>query len=73
MVRVADTNPLAGLMTVLTHSEGWNAYVKALEDMENRCLEKIASGSKEDFEFNKGFLMGVRACYHLPERLKQGS
>ena len=68
---MAEPNPLAGLMTVLTHSEGWNAYVKALEEMENRCLEKIVQGSKEEFDYHKGFLMGVRACYHLPERLKQ--
>ena len=39
--------------------------------MEERCLEKLIQGSKEDFDYQKGFLMGIRACYHLPERLKQ--
>lgn len=60
---------LAGLMRSLKLSEGWAEYQKQLEDMENRALQAMVAGTKDDFDYQKGFIAGIRACFHLPQSI----
>jgi hypothetical protein len=57
---------------VLVASEGWQRFLLHMEQAEARYMEKLLGGSKEDFDYTKGVIEGMRLAASYPQRwLKQ--
>lgn len=57
---------LAARMQDLMGGLGWDAYCVELEKREKDHIERMVGGSKEDFEYLKGVIQGLREAVYLP-------
>ena len=49
----------------------WGIFRKHLDTMLQEVTNRTVSGSKEDFDYNKGVLVGLREARRLPEAIVQ--
>lgn len=62
---------LASNLRALKGSEGWDSYLKLLEDTENEWIQRMLGATRDEFDFHKGVLHGLRLAYHLPDTVIQ--
>lgn len=53
----------------LVRSEGWDLYRQQIELVENQCIQQLVAGPKEDHDAQKGFILGLRAAFFLPQNI----
>ena len=59
----------AAKMRVLLTSEGWDAYRGVLGDAELRWMERTCTGSRDEFDYHKGVIEGLRLAYLIPGQI----
>lgn len=50
----------------LLGSEGWDTYYREVEALQAQRIESILTGKKDDFEYEKGRLQGLRDAVNMP-------
>lgn len=50
----------------LLGSEGWDTYYREVEALQQQRIDAILTGKKDDFEYEKGRLEGLREAVKLP-------
>jgi len=58
---------LASLMQELKHTGMWACYAEALSDIIASGTESVLQASKEEFEFRKGRVHGLKDALQLPD------
>lgn len=67
----ARIDAISGNLQALVQTPGWDTYIEEMAQMELRRLEIMFQGSKEDFDYNKGFIEGLRTAVEFPKRYKR--
>jgi hypothetical protein len=58
---------LASRMQDLMGYLAWDVYREQMEQLEARVTERMITGGKEDFDYCKGRIEGLREAYNLPQ------
>jgi hypothetical protein len=70
MVRPSDEvqayHSLAARMQDLMGHFGWDTYCQELEKVEQDLISRMLSGEKDQFEYLKGRIEGLREAVHTP-------
>ena len=60
---------MGAAMRDLIQSPGWDSYRKLLEDAENGLLKRLLDENRETYDYNKGFIMGLRLAFNIPQQI----
>ena len=60
---------VAARMRTLTQYPEWDEYTTQMGGLEANWLEKMVSGVKDEYEYARGFLQGMRTAVHLPQNI----
>lgn len=67
-LQIAQRRALSMALKTLTQYPEWEIYRSEMEQMEARYMERMLGGSSEEFKEIKGFIMGLRAAWQLPQK-----
>ena len=56
-------------MRELLHSPSWDAYMIELEAEEQRMMKTLVACSKDEHDYLKGYIMGLRFAAYRPEKI----
>lgn len=57
----------SALMRELTQSQGWECLLKHLTAYRDDSVDRMLRGTKEGFEYRKGFIEGLEVALGLPK------
>ena len=60
---------LAAHMTDLMGQIAWDSYCAQLEKIEQDHIQRMLSGDKNEFDYMKGRIEGLREAVHLPAQI----
>ncbi len=60
---------VAATLKDLTRTEGWDCYKNHAEGIERQIIEELVRAPKEEHDYLKGYVMGLRKALHLPEEI----
>ena len=64
------TQAIASHLISLAQTQGWDTYVTEANELKERLLIQMAQGSKEEFDFLKGQILGIERALSIPEWYK---
>jgi geranylgeranyl pyrophosphate synthase len=60
---------IAATLQEFTRSEGWDRYKNLAEGIERQIIEELVASPKEEHDYLKGYVMGLRKALHLPAEI----
>ena len=64
---------IAATLQDFTRSEGFHCYQDLAQGIEQQIIEELVRAPKEDHDYLKGYVMGLRKALHLPAEIIQRS
>jgi hypothetical protein len=65
----AHYHALALQLRSLTQADGWDTYRRLLEDAENGWIQRLLGESRDQHDYNRGVIQGLREAFHLPQQV----
>ena len=64
---------IAATLQDLTRSSGWDCYKDLAQGIEGQVTEEVVQAPKEEHDYLKGYVMGLRKALLLPAQIIQRS
>lgn len=66
---VAHRKVIAERLLELTQHPAWDTLVEQLDTLERNLVERMVTGTQDEFDYHKGMIQGIRLAQATPQRL----